>query len=245
MLTKRAQLVVTPGVPGRAPVPAQPAYRICASTPAQGEWQTTCDTSCIPIWDPGSAASGDISQGGAVRPPGWTYICGVPVCKSKWVQTKPAGPIVCTDYPATPAIPGVTAVPARAEYVPIFDWDAGANSVQEFAGDCRTRFTMRKVVGAYVGLTNTRENVTMRERLSHAFYFTQTSNGQQIAQIVEAGRPRGTTFPYTPTTEFEIRRIGSEVVYLVDGEVRLVSDSPFSGTAIVGTSLYGTADIVG
>lgn len=242
MLRKVTLPHFVPGIVGRPAVAPTPARRVCSSTPARGHYVTTCETVCIPIVTGGN--SGDISVGGTVGPR-VEYLCGIPVCRSKWVQTAPAGPIVCVDYPATPGSPGVPSVPPRTEYVPSFEWDAGANSIEEFAGSCRVKFTMRKVLGAVIGLTNTRESPAQRERLSHAFYLTQTGGGDPIAQIMESGRVRGVAFPYTPETEFEIRRIGPEVVYLVDGEVVRTSAVPFVGTAVVGAAIYASEDAVG
>ena len=71
------------------------------------------------------------------------------VCVPKWVSTGPDGDVVCTTYPDEPGQP---ATPARWEMSAWLEWNSGANSVPEQAGDCEVTFPMGAVIGEVVGL---------------------------------------------------------------------------------------------
>lgn len=147
----------------------------------------------------------------------------------------------CIHHPEQPHVPGT---PPRVDARPIFGWDAGANSVREESGSARLVFTMGKVVGAVVGIAAQRADVGNYTRITHAFSFVQNSAGQPRAQIMEAGVLKGQAFGYTESTAFEIWRVGSSILYIIDGVRRYVSRTPSTGTIFAACALYGSGDAV-
>ena len=54
----------------------------------------------------------------------------------------------CITTPEQPYVPGI---PSRAVVTPVYGWDAGANSLQQYPGDARIRFTMEPAIGVVLG----------------------------------------------------------------------------------------------
>lgn len=141
-----------------------------------------------------------------------------------------------------PADPGQPYIPARVEQTPQAAWDAGANSEIELEGDVSLRFNMRRATGVVIGLTNDRENVTDRSRITHGFYFTSTANGRWQAQVMEAAKVVTSVRAYDEETLFEVRRVAGAVTYWIDAELVHSSRTPSAGQVSVGTALYATGD---
>lgn len=150
-----------------------------------------------------------------------------------------------TDCITTPERPHQPAVPARIEPVQVLDWNAGANSVAELAGNVLVRFTMDRVVGVVLGLVADRASPANMARITHGILFSQSPGGSPRWQVIEAGAVRTAARDYVPDdTEFRIERRGAGVVYLADGELVYASRVPSTGTAICGTALYASGDTV-
>ena len=223
MLTKLANIEYVPAVPE---VPPRPAYTQCVGGPGPGHWETVCDEVCAPVGE-------DPYSGGTI------YHCWPVFCRSEWVVTGPPTPVVCTDYPEQPHVPGV---PSRVEVTPYMEWNAGANSIAELDGDVRVAFTQGRVVGCLVGFTDDRAVVANVDRYSHAFYFFQTAGGQPRFRVREgAGNVLGEV-PYVAGDMFEIRRVGGQVQYLHNGTRIRRSPAASVGALSVGTALYATGD---
>lgn len=258
MLTKDFQREFIPGRPGRPEVPAQPETTVCYDPP-QGEWVRREEVVYYPlnldIWRfgfPGSAAGpfGPIRlrhayYNRALRM--WLYetalVWYVIIPYYEWVPYSNPGDPICTTYPAVEYQPAVPTVPARWETKPRVGWDAGANSVQTHSGDCEAKWTMGMVVGAYIGLTDDRENVTSPERLTHAFYFHQRAGVPQF-RVVESGSARSSDRPYTPGDEFAIRRVRGGVSYWYNGEKLQDSSETSEGEVSVGCAIYMSGDVL-
>lgn len=252
MLTKNFERVFVPGIPGSPAVPARPAYTVCTNPP-NGEWVWQCSTYYIP-YQQGQGFSAKVPPGAIVTlvtlsPP---LPAGVPAagvwwrvffCQSVWVPLpKPPAP-VCTTYPAQPFVPAVPHVPARVDVNPIIGWNAGANSVVAHDGDCEAKWTMGTVVGAYIGLTDERDEVPGVDRLTHALYFYQRT-GHPCYRVVESGQARSTEFAYAPGDEFAIRRVREVVSYWRNDEKLQDSLTASIGEVSVGCSLYVSGDAV-
>lgn len=146
----------------------------------------------------------------------------------------------CITTPERPFVPGVPAY-TRADQV--YGWASGANSIQQFSGDARIRFTMEAVTGVVLGLTNTRATPDNMQRISHGFLFNRSPGGAARWQVVEAGVTRSGAATYVPgVTEFRVDRAGPQVTYFVDGELVYASRFPFTGPSICATALYASGD---
>ncbi len=159
------------------------------------------------------------------------------------VAAPPGQPQPEGDCYTIPADPGQPYIPSRVEQVPQAAWDAGANSEIELEGDVSLRFNMRRATGVVLGLTNDRENVTDRARITHGFFFTSTANGGMQAQVIESARTRTSTRTYNEETLFEVRRVEGQVTYWVDGVLAYASRVPSAGQVSVGSVLYATGDV--
>lgn len=242
MLTKLAEAVFVPGVTGQ---PALPQRVVCTSAPSQpagGSWQTVCTATQIFVgWNNGPAT---FDNPGPFPKP--VYVDTGIVCRTQWVpapvRPQPPPPQQCYTIPAQPFIPSS---PPRIDSVPVFAWNAGANSVVERAGNVRLAFTMGEVLGVIVGLTQDREAVGSPDRMSHGFVFTMSANGRPMAQVREGARVVTAAEVYVPgETLFEVLRTGSTVLYRRDGAVIYTSRRPSDGIVSVGCAIYATGDRV-
>ena len=147
----------------------------------------------------------------------------------------------CITTPEQPYVPGT---PSRAVVTPVYGWDAGANSLQQYPGDARIRFTMEPAIGVVLGLTNTRDNPESMPRISHGFLFNKSHAGTPQWQVIEAGVVKTGPGTYTGATEFRVDRAGTQVSYFVNGALVYASRTPFTGMAICATALYASGDTV-
>ena len=202
-------------------VPEQPArdeQTVCTTTPppgtgsGSGQWQRRCTTLVLP-----ANASAPVNMGTSVTvlsvANGYvTY----QICTSVWVPSgsgsggESGGPVTCTTLPAQPYIPEQ---PARIDTVPIFDWQAGANSIQELEGDAFLTFDMPVVIGTIVGFTDNRDDAADRDRITHGMYFGLDGAGDPIFQVFEAGSMMTEPAPYTAGDYFKITREAGVVKY--------------------------------
>ena len=149
---------------------------------------------------------------------------------------------ICTTVPAVEAVEGA---PAYVKKVPVYAWNAGANSTAELDGDVELVFTQEPAVGVVIGFTQDRISVTSRSRVTHGFYFHYDNAGAApVCQIIEGGRTLTAQLPHSRDTEWKVQRIGSTVRYIADDVVVLTSASPSVGTLSVGCALYATGDTV-
>lgn len=228
-------------VPGTLEVPARAAYSECSPSAAPGYWETTCEGVYLPV-------GYQCTNGGLTTPAHdhstdpviYRFIETGP-CRSRWVQTGPPGPVVCTHYPAQEHVP---ARPPRIERRADFSWNAGGNSVAQQSGDFIIRDTMGAVAGVVWGITQTRDNVTNPARITHGFMFTQTTSGEPRFAIVESGTTVVPAHAYAIGDLFEIRRVAGHVQYEREGAVVYRSRKPSTGAALVGSSLYASGDTI-
>lgn len=248
MLTRDFERVFEPGVPARDMVPPQPEMTVC-QPPPEGSWVHSCERIDVPansseaippggtmvvVYDP----TGEIDPlTGQVR----VIDAYIQVCSSRWVPAPNAGGPVCTTYPAVPYQPAVPYKPPRWSYHVALGWDAGANSVQSYLGDCEAKWDMGKVVGVQVGLTIDRAAVPSTERLTHALFFHQRNSVPHF-RIMEGGVSRSGDFPYAEGDEFAIRRAQGAVSYWHNGVEVQESGVASYGRVLVGTALYASGD---
>lgn len=224
-------------VPGREEIPADPGGYYCYTPPGDGYWETRCSNVELPINGSVPVPAGATltvvrnDKGEVIR-----VYCTV--CASVWVQTGAAKPPVCS-YVAPRAYQ--PAMPYRMDVVATTAWDSGANSSVSHDTDCEAVWTMGFVVGAYVGLTQSLDEVSDTSRYSHAVYFHQRS-GRPVYRIVEEGEARSADTEYSPDDTFAIRRIGEVVSYWHNDEKVLESSLSLSGEINVGSSLYASGD---
>jgi hypothetical protein len=225
-------------IPGSPEIPYRAAVTHCGPTPAPGYWQMVCDG----IWLPngyqcpynGANVPGHDHSKDPIR-----YVFVQTVCRSEFVQTGPVGPVVCTTYPEQQF---VAAVPPHVETYQHLGWNAGANSIEEQAGDFIMRDTMGQVVGVTWGIAETRDDVEDPNRLTHAFLFGQTTAGNPRFAIVESGSTVVPYQPYSLDDEFSIRRVAGVVTYLHGDQVIYRSTTRSTGTVMVGSSIYASGD---
>lgn len=175
---------------------------------------------------------------------GVTYVRYL-ICTAVFVQTAPPGPVTCTTYPEQKAQPARPAVPARVEYEPVFNWDAGAESAEQLGGDVAMRLTMSRVIGVIVGLCTAGDSeLADPERILHGLYFHQGEKGQQQACALERGRRVSALRFYEAEDLWEVRRVGSTVEYLHNGQRFYRSQIPSHGTVAVGCAIFATGDSI-
>lgn len=147
--------------------------------------------------------------------------------------------------PAVPAVPAIPEIPAYTISENRIGWDAGANSIAEQDGDLYVRFQVPFALGAIVGLydASVARNPIIFTDIHHGFYIYSGANGALWA-IRDANRVLQFGGAATPTTTYEIRRVGGQVTYWVDNVRVYVSPVASSGVQRVGTTLYATGDMV-
>lgn len=237
MLTKVFRREFIPGTPGS---PGVEGGWVCHTPGGGGQWVYECESrqhvlkanTGIEI-PPGATVTYHVNDDGDV-------VATITTCYSKWVPNPDAPDPVCVYVEPVAPVPSV---PPRWEVSPIVGWDAGANSVQVIEGDCEAKWTMGMVVGAHIGLTDDREDVTSPERLSHAFYFHQRAGVPQF-RVVESGSARSNDRPYTSGDEFAIRRARGVVSYWYNGEKLQDSFETSEGEVSVGCAIYMSGDVL-
>ncbi len=141
--------------------------------------------------------------------------------------------------------PAVRSAPGTTLATPVKAWDAGANSIEELDGDLYVKYQVPYALGARVGFFQApfRDSTSIAALLA-GFYTYSTAQGMRWS-IVDHGRQvvLGNNVS-GPATEFEIRRVGDQVTYYVDGELVWRPPNPLTGMLRVGTVLYGTGDMV-
>lgn len=150
-------------------------------------------------------------------------------------------PDTCVTYPA---IPGVPAVPSSIRVTPVREWNAGANSVDELDGDVSLRFETAHAIGVVLGLTQNRdiEAVGSIERITHGIYFHATASGQFVYRVMESGKLVTPAAQHVASDEFEVRRVGTAVLYFRNGEQFYQSRTSSSGTVSAASALYASGD---
>lgn len=245
MLTKDFQRTFVPAVPAQPEVPYRAAYTVCQQPPAPGRWEQKCTRIEIPAHGgvqipPGGELVVVYDPSGAIDPTtGQVKVIDsyIRVCTAVWVASGPPGAVVCTTYPEQPHVPASPGQPSRMETSAHLGWSAGANSEQAHAEDCVCTFTMARVVGVVVGLTQNLDNVIDYGRLSHAMYFHGGS-----FNVMEGGAVKSQGRAYSAGDEFKIRRAKGEVTYLHNGQRVYTSRSKSHGMVNVGCALYASGD---
>lgn len=250
MLTKSPTYTYYPPVPGKPAVPAEPASperKVCGSQMSgSSAGGVSCRTVRIYIYSGSSIPPGSGGSMNIGASPGGTSWVDTVVCYAPSGVASPA-PVSCRTIPAReaqPAQPEVPPVPARVDVTPSSGWNAGANSVKELDGDVVLRFKQPRAVGVVLGLTTTPESVPAPERVSHGWYFYQTSNGAPRCRVYEAGRVLLDEQIHDPAAEYRVERVSGTVSYWVDDEQMLVSTVASVGPIHAATSLFTTGDEV-
>lgn len=141
-----------------------------------------------------------------------------------------------------PEVDAQTGRPAYYSYQPVVGWNAGANSITELDGDLHTVFDMPLGdTGVVLGLRGGRNRNTVPGLIEHGFYF-QSVGGFNAYQVTEAGIVRMDLQPRSVDDQFEIRRVGGRVSYLVNGVVVYTSTIPSYGPKVVNSCLYTSGD---
>lgn len=148
---------------------------------------------------------------------------------------------VCTDCPELPAI---AAAADRVTTDPGVGWDTGANSIAQFAGDVHVTDTFDPVpAGAVIGFKAVRTNQTDPAAILHGLYFYSLGGTGKVT-IRERGIAVGEPIDYPAGTSWEIRRVGAQVTYWIDG-VRIAARPALTlGPLLVNACLYAAPDSV-
>jgi hypothetical protein len=142
----------------------------------------------------------------------------------------------------TPACAGSAYQPGYTVNQPIFDWNAGADSITELTGDAHTVFQMpTPVSGVIIGFKTSRLSTTVPSLITHGFYFFN-SVGTPYAQIVESGQVIGSAFSYTSADNFEVRRASGQVTYWHNSALIYTSSALSIDAIIVNTCLFASGD---
>lgn len=143
-----------------------------------------------------------------------------------------------------PAIPAAPAQPASVRVLPNLGWNAGANSVHVLSGDVSLKDALTEApAGIVIGLKTSRLLQTEPTLIDHALYF-YTVAGVVFVEIHELGVQVGQAVEYPLGTPFEIRRIGSTVLYFVGGLLLATAAAKSLLPVLVNTCLYSAGDLV-
>lgn len=148
--------------------------------------------------------------------------------------------VMLSGFPGRPAVPAKPAVYGRDLRI---GWDAGANSVDAFDGDCRTVFAVQQQSAIACGLAPaSRLNNGDWTTIAHGFYFDRSSSGQAQWRIVESGASKTPPRPAAISDQFKIERINGQVSYYVNDILMQTSNNFSTGTVIVASALYQGGD---
>ena len=162
---------------------------------------------------------------------------GAQVCYP--VDTPRPGCIYCE------AVDAVEGVPSRIVEHPIEGWNAGARSQVELAvSDLRTVFQVGQAVGIVMGLAYANAFAPADPATIQHGVYLWTQGGALLGQVYEAGAAASAMFERAHDDTFEIRRLGTQVSYRINGTQFHVSGVPSHGNLIVGCCLYMTGDTV-
>lgn len=154
----------------------------------------------------------------------------------------PFGPDGCTYCEAVDAVEGA---PAHTVEHPIEGWNAGARSQTELSvSDLHTVFRVGQAAGVIIGLAHAGLfSQTDPATIQHGLYLW-TQGGISLGQVYESGAAVSAVFERAHDDTFEIRRLGAQVSYLVNGTPVHASVAPSTDDLIVGCCLYMTGDAV-
>ena len=141
-------------------------------------------------------------------------------------------------------IPGQPFIPFTPGYVvetANFGWNAGGVSTITRTGDARTTFQMPvRCVGCFIGFAPVAGEVLDRNRITHGFYFVL--NTVYRVRVVELGTAKTPELVYDLADEFQIQRIGGNVLFKINTETIYASSHPSTGEIVVATVLYASGD---
>jgi hypothetical protein len=126
-------------------------------------------------------------------------------------------------------------------------WNGGAVSNQRMIRDGRIVFRAQPGAQALIGLSLVSLSDVQTE-IDYAFYVVPSGTSTTVGtvQILQNGTAvTGLTLPtYNATTEFTIRRLGTQVEYLIDGNLIYSSLIPSAGILMVDTSFYKVGSVI-
>lgn len=148
-----------------------------------------------------------------------------------------SGCLVCPEIKEVPAQPAVYQRQAS------HGWNAGANSVAQIGGDVHLTFDLEATpAGIMLGFKTARYPQDNPNLIQHGFY-AYGQGGKPFLDIMESGQTRATV-SYTLGQPIEIRRIGAQVLYLVDNTLVYQSKVSSYGAVLVNACLYASGDTV-
>lgn len=210
LLKKLPEVRYTPAVPYQ---PARAPYCYWNPEVSRGEWQ--------------------LRQVGEWRRIGGQYVF-IGTVEQVWVPTAQSAGQIC--LPGTPARPGS---PARVSQSAIVGWNGGARSIVPLQGDGYFGFRVPAgAIGVVVGLS-ARNDTTLPNEQSHAFYVHDGVIEVMESGVVVAAVPRS----HSPAKQFQILRSGLAVTYRYDDWL-LHSAVPAGGPQYLDASLFMTGDSV-
>lgn len=154
----------------------------------------------------------------------------------------PAMVVMMSGFPGRGAVVGTPPVERVDRHV---GWNAGANSASILDGDVRTAFQVEVASAGAVGLVARRPDVTQFDSIDFAFYFdVDPTSGDRRYAVMESGLVVWPATPYSVDDEFEVKRIGGAVLYLVNATEVYRSNQLSYGPIRVGAALFSAEDRV-
>lgn len=143
--------------------------------------------------------------------------------------------------------PEIAPTPAKAAHV-VTDlrtgWNAGANSIAQLAGDVHVVLAYDQApAGIMVGFKPSRKLNTEPALIDHAFY-VYTKAGQPYVEVRERGVKIGAAQPYVLATTLEIRRVGGQITYWLDGVLLATTKAKSRAALVVNACLYASGDTI-
>ena len=151
-----------------------------------------------------------------------------------------SAPVLKTVQTTTPGY-WETVVPAPFyKTVPLLGWNSSASSIPAFNGDGETSFTISaSSAGVVAGLNNL--GGEFGSSYTNINYAILAESG--IFRVIENGVPKTSPIVFSSTTVFTLRKLGTNVYYLVDGVQYYKSATPSTDAAMVlDASLYASGD---
>ena len=149
-----------------------------------------------------------------------------------------SGCVVCPEIAPTAGRPAHVVTDLRT------GWNAGANSIKQLAGDVHVVVSFDAApAGIMLGFKTSRKLATEPTLLDHAFYL-YSKDGRPYVEVRERGAKIGAAQAYTLGKALEIRRVGGQITYWIDGVLLMTRPARSRAALVVNTCLYAAGDTI-